>query len=211
MYRVSNTMRFVFFFLFSFVASVEGDNDLAIDEMTTTTDLSYGVETYDCDMEGNALSEENQFTKKVGTAYRVCFEPNAVAKEAGVGIKNIDTWTWETSTREGFVSLEVLKDGIAANPMSQIQCLDDGKCILDSMLNTSFYQNRGSVEGAGTASFTDGTGPVPVKHALFPVKFEIKFDGDDSNVDMEELIKQVEAHNAGVEEENSAEEVKEEL
>jgi len=209
MHRVSNTMRFVFFILFSFVASVEGDNDLAIDEMTTATDLNYGVESYDCDMQGNALSEENEYRKKVGAAYRVCFEPNAAAKMDGVGIKNIDTWTWETSTVDDWVSLEVLKDGKTVNAMSHIQCLDDGKCILDSMLNTAFFQNQLSVEGAGTASFTAGTGSVPVKHSLFSAKFEIKWDKTDE--EMEELMEKVGAHNEAFAAEKTAEEVNDEL
>jgi len=209
MHQVSNTMRFVFFIIFSFVASVEGDSDLAIDEMTTATDLNYGVETYDCDMRGHALSEENEYTKKIGAAYRVCFEPNAVAKEAGVGIKNIDSWTWETSTTDGWVTSQVLKEGKVVNHMGQIQCQDDGKCILDSMLNTNFFKNPGSVEGTGTASFTAGTGSVPVKHALFPVRFKIEFD--ESEGEMAELLEKAKLHNDAYERENSAEEVKDEL
>jgi len=219
-------MRLVSFFLLSFVTSAESDNDAAAE--MTAMDLNYRVDAYECDDELRGLSKDDQHKKKLGMAYRICFEPNSFAKVAGVGIKKLDFWGWETS-HDGVRAVQTaVIDGKGIGGISHIECLDGGKkCFFDTMLTTEFYQNSGTVIGKGEASFTAGTGSVPVAYNLFKISFSVTLrDGlggkEYTDEETAEIMKKVDLHNADLKAEESnekpiaedfqsTEEVKEEL
>jgi hypothetical protein len=209
MQRISTTMRFLFFFLFSFVTPAESGNDIAVE--TTAMDLNYRIDAFECGDELRKLSKEDQQKKKLSTVYRICFEPNHVARGSGVGIKKVDFWNWETSHADGTAVQAAVLDGNGVGGISEVECLDGGKlCYLDTFLTTAFYHNAGTVLGNGEVSFTAGTGSVPVKFNLFSFDFKVKLrsgpDGEEYTDDeTAELLQKVNAHNAVVETEKSNE------
>lgn len=203
--------------LFAFVASAENNDAVAVEK--TALELNYGVVAFECNDKLEMIVDQDDKSKKIiGTVHRICFEPNQVASEAGVGIKKINSWEWETSYDGGVAVQTAVTDGNGVGGLSHVECQDGGKiCLLDTMLTTDFYQNAGSVLGKGEASFTAGTGTVVAKKDLFQVGFTMKFtnsDGEEMNdEETAELLKQVDEHNSAVtagesDEETNTEDVK---
>jgi len=191
----SSAMRFLLFFLFSFIVFADNDNDAAVE--MSAMDLNYGVIAYECDRNLQALEEKQK--KRIGQVYRFCFQPNSIASEGNVSIKQIDSWEW---TFDEYVQQAVI-DGKGVGGVTSVRCQDGGNlCFMDSMLITSFFENPGSVFGTGTVSFTSGTGNVPAQLNLFQFKFNFNFQGEDGEIikpeDVAELMKEVDKHNAGV-------------
>jgi len=216
MQRISTTMRILFFFLFSFVTSAESDTAVE----TTAMDLNYRIDAFECDDDLRSLSKADKQKKKISAVYRICFEPNSVAGGAGVGIKKVDSWTWETSSNDGMAVLEAARDGEGLRGISAVECLEGGKlCYLDTFLTPGFYLNSGTVLGNGEVSFTTGTGSVPVTFDLFSVNFEVVLkDGPDGkeldSAEAADLMQDMTTHNDAVEAQKNKEntdEVKEEL
>mmetsp|Transcript_2414 Transcript_2414/g.5241 ORF Transcript_2414/g.5241 Transcript_2414/m.5241 type:complete len:210 (-) Transcript_2414:122-751(-) len=196
---------------FPFAASAENDGAIAIEK--TAIELKYAVDVYECDDDGYELKEPRE--KKIASVYRICFEPNRVARDAGVSIKNIDSWTWSTTRKDGDPPVqEAVIDGKAVGGLNILMCLDDegGKCILDTFLGVDFYDNTFGVEGYGEASMTVGTGTVPVERDLFQSKFSVRWEpGAFETLQELELEKQkAKELNASIEA-KSAEDLKEEL
>jgi len=199
--------------LFAIVASAE--NGDAVDAVEKTAlELNYRVDAFECTDELEKIVDNDDKPKKqIGTVYKICFEPNEVAREAGVGIKEINSWEWETSYDGGVALQKAVIDGKGVGGLSYVECQDGGKiCSLDTMLTTEFYKNPGSVLGRGEASFTAGTGTVHVKQDIFQVGFTMSFtNGDGEKLDDEgtaELMKKMEDHNAKVVSGESDEETK---
>jgi len=218
MQLISTTMRFLFFFLFPFVFVTSAESDTAVE--TTVMDLNYRIDAFECGDDLRSLSKEDKQKKKIITVYRICFEPNSVAREAGVGIKKVDSWTWETSNDDGMAVLEAARDGEGLGGISALECLEEGKsCYLDTFLTPGFYNNPGTVLGNGEVSFTTGTGSVPVKLNLFSFDFKVTLkDGPDGkeldSAEAADLMQDMKAHNDAVEAQKNNEntdEVKEEL
>jgi hypothetical protein len=209
-------MRCLFWFLFSFVTSAESDTAVE----TTAMDLDYRIDAFECGDDLRRLSKEDKQKKKINKVYRICFEPNGVARGAGVGIKKVDSWTWETSHDNGMAVLEAAHDGEGLGGISAVECQEGGKlCYLDTYLTTGFYHNPGTVSGKGEVSFTTGTGSVPVELSLFTFDFTVKLkdgpDGKEVNAaEAAAIFKDVNAHNDAVQAQKNDEntdEVKEEL
>ena len=198
----------------SFPFATSAENDGAIATEKTAIELNYGVDAYECDGDGYELKKSQE--KKMASVYRICFEPNPVAKDAGVAIKNIDSWTWETTRKDGDEPVQMaVIDGKAVGGLSIFTCLEDegGKCILDTFLGVDFYDNPFGVEGYGEASMTAGTGTVPVKKDLFQSKFSITWEPGalEHMQELEAEKQKAKEHNAGGIEAKSAEDLKEEL
>ena len=124
-------------------AGVRGAQELA------TSEIGYGVNTFVCDQNLERIHES--ISKKQGSVFKLCFEPNEKAIEDGVGIKSIDSFTWK---RGDSVEQFAVVDG-EDFVLSTSQC-GTGKnkrmCSLETMLGGAFYRNRGPVTGLGTAT-----------------------------------------------------------
>eukprot|EP00536_Pseudo-nitzschia_multiseries_P012279 jgi/Psemu1/31570/gm1.31570_g len=195
---------------FSLAVSAETDGAIATDQIAT--DLNYSVDVYECGEDLRELSEHQQ--KEFGSVYRVCFEPNQAAKDAGVAIKTLDSWEWSTSLQTGLVVQPAVVDGNATIGLSVFECLENGKkCYLDSIFGLNFYENQLSVQGRGEASMTFGTSTVPVNLNLFWVPFSVNFkDGDGNELSADEtleLLGTIKEHNDAVKQEKeNSEDVK---
>jgi len=192
---ISIETRIFFFSLLSFLTS---------EKRTTATSLDYHINAYECDGEMRMLNQENRLKKNIGRVYRVCFEPNDAARSAGVGIKNFDSWEWETDFVGGNAVQEAVVDGKGIGGVTFFECLDGGNlCILDTVLTADFFNNPGTVFGNGKASFTAGTESVPVEFNLFQAVFKFKFDDE-----LDDLMKN---HVDSLQKQEELETVKEEL
>jgi hypothetical protein len=199
MKSISIASSLLFFIISSVVSPAKSDNDVAVE--TSAIDLNYHVETFECDDDLRRLGEDDLQKKHMGMAYRICFEPNWVAREAGVGIKEVASWEWSMMHDVGEAFQKAVIDGQGFGGLSVVECEDGGKiCAMDTMLTTDFYRNAGTVSGKGEVSFTAGTGVVPVEFSLFKHKFTIKFtDGNGTELNGEEtaeLFRKANEHNA---------------
>lgn len=163
-------MKIVSFVLFSCVTTARSDNETAFNAHAayqSVQELNYGVNAYECDGDMQKLSDENKQRRRMASSYRVCFEPNDIAKEAGVGIKELTSWEWRMGYDDDVVQ-EAMSDGEATSGLSQFECTDGGRlCVFDSLLKTEFYDWDDSVRGYGAVSFTAGIGSLPTQFHLF--------------------------------------------
>lgn len=158
---------------FSAVALAADRQQLKVAEM------GYGIEMFECDKKLEKITWENRHVKNQGATYRICLRPNAKAREDGVDIQSIDSFTWGTTTVEapGFVSWDAVKDGKADNQISMLVTHEPGKFyFLESMLPVMFYINSGAVEGYGTATMKLGSGSGPVEFSDHMFKSDVTID-----------------------------------
>lgn len=166
-------MRIPILALFFLLTPAESGSSTTVER--TATDLNYSVEAYECD--GELRKMDDKYKKEMGGVYRVCFEPNYAAKQAGANIEKVDFWRWNTHYNGGEAFQTAVEDGEAQGGITHFECVDGGKlCFLDTFLTAEFYKNSGTVLGKGTASFTSATGTVPVEFDLFMHKFKMKLD-----------------------------------
>lgn len=144
------------------------------DANDTEMNVTYGVDTYECDKELNWLDGDNAQIKEIGSIYRVCFAPNQATLDAGIKIEKLESWEWSTSPD---VSFKPISDGESIPHLSSFSCIREGNlCFFDSILTSAFYKNPATVEGVGEAVLTNGAGKVTVKYDLFKVRFKIHLD-----------------------------------
>ena len=174
---------------FLFFCIAEGTNETGV----STTNADYGVVVYECDAELNPLGKDDKQKKKKGSVYQVCMEPNDAAKDAGIGIENLESWNWRTESSGEKIHFQPVADGKEQVPgLSVFRCLDEGKtCVFNSFLTAEFYKDPGTVNGNGNVMLTSGAGSVPAEVDLFLAKFNIQFR------DPEELQKYVEMMSDG--------------
>mmetsp|Transcript_13343 Transcript_13343/g.31201 ORF Transcript_13343/g.31201 Transcript_13343/m.31201 type:complete len:215 (+) Transcript_13343:116-760(+) len=202
---------------FSFVFSADNVDAVATEQ--TATELKYGVYVYECDGDLYGLPEPRK--KEFGKVYRVCFEPNVAATNAGVAIKKIESFKWFTGYKTGEAHQTAVLDGKAEGGLSLFEPSEDGKkYYLDTYFGVDFYHNEFSVEGSGEVSMTSGTGTVPAKIALFHSKFTVVFKNEDGTEktpeETSEMMENVSKHNEAVkqkqeEDQDTVEDGKEEL
>mmetsp|Transcript_7997 Transcript_7997/g.16509 ORF Transcript_7997/g.16509 Transcript_7997/m.16509 type:complete len:230 (+) Transcript_7997:95-784(+) len=174
MQSTSTILKFFTFILFALVALAEGQDEKTV--AMTAMDLNYRAIPFECDEELQRLGQENKYKKIIGSVYRICFEPNEIARTAGVGIEIVNLWKWESSYAGGMAVQNALIDGEGISGLSYAECRDGGTiCFLDTVLTSNFYNNPGTVMGNGEVSFTVGTGTVPVGFSIFQVSFTLKF------------------------------------
>ena len=203
-------MKLLFLFLFLIKIAKGDSNEVAQNEVAeneadenTNTNSNYGIDVYECDQNFRALDKEHLQTKKRGKVYRVCLVPNNFANADGVGIKNVTTWEWETNAAHQYAII----DNVGQNGLSEINCRADGSvCAIDTMLTADFHVDPGSILGKGEASLLDGT-VSSMEFRLFPFQFNIVMKNTDGSVmnkeETLELMKQVEEHNARVQEQQA--------
>jgi len=152
----------------------------------TATELNFNIDAYECDDENNRLDYKHRHRREMGSVYRFCIEPNDVAKEAGVGIKQLESWEWRMGFDDDIVQ-ECVVEG-KSNALSVWNCLDGGTlCVVESLLKTGFYEWDDTVRGYGALSFTAGMGSVPITFNLFLRKLTFDFKvvtHDDGTVEL---------------------------
>lgn len=159
------------------------------------TGKKYTVKAYECDDKLERLSTEERQRKIQGLPVRICLQPDDTAQTDGIGIENVDSWTWETTFQGGEAKQTAVKEGRDDGMLSSLRCLEEGKvCILDTMLTSKFYQNAGSVIGLGQVTLTSDVGTIEVQKDLFQSEFQFKFThgpgGDEmSPEETQELLK----------------------
>ena len=130
-------------------------------------ELGYNVYAFLCNENLERISSNSK--NHQGSAYRACFEPNEKAKEDGVGIRTIDSFTWKLGDN---TSQDAVIDGKADEVLNILACgvgPNQHMCYAESMLNADFYHSRGYVTGVGVATMTIGSGKV---------EMNIEQDGD---------------------------------
>lgn len=157
--------------LLAFTTSTDIE-DVSVKTTMSAIELNYGVNVFECDNNLEELESDNRQAKRQGRTVRICLQPNDVAKEAGVTIKKVDSWIWETAHDGGIAKQVAATDGQGDGLLSEMKCNDEGTlCVLDTLLSSDFFKNKGSVAGHGEASLSDGTGRVPISKDIFQVKF----------------------------------------
>ena len=139
-------------------------------EINTSEDFGYGVDFFECDQEFNKIPWEKRHVKNQGSVYRMCIQPNAKARQEGVGIKSVDKLIWHMTTVEapGFVSTDAVTNGKADNQINILsEEIPSQLFVLESMLPVSFYINPGAVQGLGLATMTKGSGDVEFSDFIF--------------------------------------------
>mmetsp|Transcript_24463 Transcript_24463/g.27320 ORF Transcript_24463/g.27320 Transcript_24463/m.27320 type:complete len:293 (+) Transcript_24463:72-950(+) len=231
LYYVTSFVGICFFTTLS-LPGVASEADVAVtvtDEKKTASalELGYGVLAYECDTQMQELAEEDKvtkieatiYTKIVGTVIRICFVPNQAALDAGIGLKEINNFKWETINKRGDdLRRDAITNGKGDGVLSAVTCRKDAHntnddpitlegnsvCLMESMLGSTFYIDTASVMGSGEATLTtknDGT--VPVNVDIFQLGFSIKFrngpDGAElSNEETKELLQSIDEHNAAI-------------
>eukprot|EP00529_Nitzschia_sp_RCC80_P024681 CAMPEP_0113514268 /NCGR_PEP_ID=MMETSP0014_2-20120614/40310_1 /TAXON_ID=2857 /ORGANISM="Nitzschia sp." /LENGTH=438 /DNA_ID=CAMNT_0000410737 /DNA_START=793 /DNA_END=2109 /DNA_ORIENTATION=- /assembly_acc=CAM_ASM_000159 len=130
------------------------------DRLVRTAAQSYTCEGYFCDQDevkltGDALGA----TRNQGAAIRVCVVPQLDARNDGVYMRRIDSFTW-TRTVDGGDDLvqDAVQNSLAAlNGLTTLRCdAGDLICNFESILFASFYATAGSVAGGGICSMQFG-------------------------------------------------------
>jgi len=199
---------------------VASESDVAVTDEKTAIALGYGVQAYECDKKLNQLASGDRVTKIVGTVILICFVPNQEAMNDGIGLKEINNFKWETTTKDGDpLRRDAISNGKGDGLLSAVTCLNsnnpqdhselEGKkiCIMESMLGSQFYFDTASVMGSGEATLQlkDGVdGTVPVSVDIFQIDFSFKFtngpDGAElTNEETKELLQSMHEHNAALE------------
>lgn len=150
------------------------------------TESGYGVEMFECDNRLEKISWENRHVKNQGSIYRMCFRPNAKAREDNVDIASIDSFRWEMTTVEapGLVYWDSVKNGEADNQISQLVAHEPGKLFyLECLLPVKFYINTGAVEGLGSATMKLKSGSESLTFSNYMFKSDVSIDLSSLNLE----------------------------
>lgn len=177
----------------------------------SATDLNYSVRVYECNAEMQQIFDPDLQDKIPKAVYRICFKPNQIAAEAGISIKNLDSWVWTTYNGQEEVAQDTMHDGKDIAGLSTFECVDEGNlCALTSLFGRGFYKNAGSVHGEGRVSLTAGTGSVPVSIPLFQFEFTLTYSPELLE-HMEAQRKEMDPNENTIDQDSESTEVKEEL
>ena len=111
------------------------------------------VEGYICDegLQPVVLSEP----QTQGSVVRVCVVPDPEARDAGIYIRRIDSFSFiRTDLPDGStVSQEAVRDGQSVNPdFTSVFCAPGSEvCIMETLLKADFYTSPGGIFGYGEA------------------------------------------------------------
>lgn len=105
---------------------------------------NFGPEGFFCDDAGVELTEsQKQFLGRAGGELSVCVIPNERARNAGLGLKSIDNFSWiRVDANGGRVEQVAIEDGkVPGNGLTELQCDDDG-CGFKSILTANFFRQN---------------------------------------------------------------------
>ena len=161
----------------------------------TASEMGYGVEVAECDADLDfiATNSPDRQTKNQGSTMRICFRPNEKARDDGIGMRAVDSFTWEMDYEGGTAIQVAVKDGKDDGMLSYLVCEEGSKvCYLDTLLGANFYKNPGSVMGKGVAHLAFGSEPIDIEKWMFQADFKIRFvhDGEEMSEEDQEDLKQ---------------------
>lgn len=143
--------------------SIDGVDVTQKDLVTATAFQEYQLDAYQCkigeDSDYEPLTpEELTVFSTQGSITRVCIRPDQEAKEQGVVMKSINTFTYSReygpSSTIGVVTQPAVESGVAAsNALSELICIPGASvCSVETVLFSNFYLSPGSVTASGVAS-----------------------------------------------------------
>jgi hypothetical protein len=177
--------------------NVSANDDAAAAVHKTAKEMGYGVQVAECDadLEFIGSSSPDRQAKSQGSTMRICFRPNEKARDDGVGMRAVESFTWDMEHQDGAAVQVAVKNGKDDGMLSYLVCEEGSQvCYLDTMLTANFYVNAGSVQGTGVAHLTFGSEPIEIEKWMFQADFKIRFvsDGEEmSEEDQEDLMKRL--------------------
>jgi hypothetical protein len=128
------------------------------DKGLETANQVYEVDAFQCDPADNSeLSvAAAALTRNQGAVIRVCVQPNLEARNSGVFMRTIDSFTFTRATPE-ITQVAVVGAAGATNGLTNLDCGAGYEiCAFDSILFAAFYSSTGIVTGGGIASMQFG-------------------------------------------------------
>eukprot|EP00536_Pseudo-nitzschia_multiseries_P009293 jgi/Psemu1/288357/fgenesh1_pg.256_\ len=135
----------------------------------TTVVKSYAVEAFLCDPStGTNIAPSTTYSQ--GSLVSACVRPDAEARNDGVVMDRIDSFTWK-KVDTGVEQPAVVDGSVDANILSEYFCAaDNSYCSVTSILLAEFFGTAGSVEGLGSAYLgfgDDAENPVLSEFSVF--------------------------------------------
>lgn len=135
--------------------SVEPKNQLV-----NTANQVYLLEGYQCDGNNLQLSPDAlAATQNQGSVIKVCVEPDLEARESGIFMRSIDSFTFSRADITPPVSQPAIIDVNTASPngLTAMSCSRGvAKCSFETILFAAFYASPGAVGGSGVGSMQFG-------------------------------------------------------
>mmetsp|Transcript_48691 Transcript_48691/g.117777 ORF Transcript_48691/g.117777 Transcript_48691/m.117777 type:complete len:1161 (-) Transcript_48691:152-3634(-) len=133
----------------------------------------YRADAFLCDEDNNRLIPE-QNPLGVGSIARVCVTPEQLAIRENVVIRSIDTFTWtEDASDRTPLNQTAITTNQQAEATTQIYC-ERGSlvCAFETVLDVSFYDNQGFIDGRGVVWFEFGPGATS-RNLQIPPEFDL--------------------------------------
>mmetsp|Transcript_48693 Transcript_48693/g.117785 ORF Transcript_48693/g.117785 Transcript_48693/m.117785 type:complete len:1177 (-) Transcript_48693:145-3675(-) len=133
----------------------------------------YRADAFLCDEDNNRLIPE-QNPLGVGSIARVCVKPEQLAIRENVVIRSIDTFTWtEDASDRTPLNQTAITPNQQAEATTQIYC-ERGSlvCAFETVLDVSFYDNQGFIDGRGVVWFEFGAAATS-RNLQIPPEFDL--------------------------------------
>ena len=117
----------------------------------------YHVEGYQCGNNNVALTAAQIASTRVqGSFIKVCVRPNSQARNDGIFMRSIDTFTF---VRDNTIVQEAVVNGApASNGLTDLSCnAGNAVCSFETILFAAFYKSAGAVSGGGVATMQLGS------------------------------------------------------
>jgi hypothetical protein len=123
---------------------------------------AYEVDAFQCNAINGALSTQQLSASRIqGSVVRVCVQPDTVAIEQGIFMRNIDSFVFSRVYGNGIpdaVQVAILNGQGASNGLTFLDCAaGEQTCSFETLLVAEFYRNAGNVQGSGIASMRFGS------------------------------------------------------
>jgi hypothetical protein len=126
------------------------------DKLVRTAAQAYEVEGYVCTDE--EVPADPALIRNQGAQIRVCVRPDQEARDDGIYMRRIDSFTWARNDGANPITQAAVENGLpATNTLTDLYCVEgELVCNFVSILFASFYATPGEVTGAGVASMQFG-------------------------------------------------------
>jgi hypothetical protein len=126
------------------------------DKLVRTAAQAYEVEGYVCTDE--EVPADPALIRNQGAQIRVCVRPDQEARDDGIYMRRIDSFTWARNDGANPITQAAVENGLpASNTLTDLYCVaGELVCNFVSILFASFYATPGEVTGAGVASMQFG-------------------------------------------------------
>ena len=126
------------------------------DKLVRTAAQAYEVEGYVCTDE--ELPADPALIRNQGAQIRVCVRPDQEARDDGIYMRRIESFTWSRNDGANPITQVAVEDALpASNTLTDLFCAPgELVCNFVSILFASFYATPGEVTGAGVASMQFG-------------------------------------------------------